>query len=135
MDREEFFRLKKIQSKKKRDTAVKEQEDKLKREKEEAEYEAKYADTGEREKKQDEEVGMDLLQEKDEDGAFFSLFLCACPLLSPHPLTDACRAQLTTLLHSHFLSALPFQSSNLFAQSFPRNPTYFRFRLQPEISI
>jgi V-type H+-transporting ATPase subunit D len=69
MDREEFFRLKKIQSKKKRDTAVKEQEDKLKREKEEAEYEAKYAETGEREKKQDEEVGMDLLQEKDEDGA------------------------------------------------------------------
>lgn len=74
MDREEFFRLKKIQSKKKRDTAVKEKEDKEKREREEAEYDAKYAAGEEQEKKVEEEVGPNLLQEKDEDGLSLPLF-------------------------------------------------------------
>lgn len=72
MDREEFFRLKKIQSKKKRDTAAREKEDAEKRRVEEG---AKYGNGGggrggdaERVGSQPEPVG-DLLQDKDEDGA------------------------------------------------------------------
>ena len=66
MDREEFFRLKKIQGKKKKDTKEKELEEKKKRE----EKEAKEAG-GEKEKEKEVESQGDLLNEgKDDDGEF-----------------------------------------------------------------
>lgn len=58
MDREEFFRLKKIQSKKKRDTAAKELEDKQKRDRAEQEGERNVGVPAE---------SANLLQDKDDD--------------------------------------------------------------------
>lgn len=55
MDREEFFRLKKVQGKKKKDTALREAEAKDKREKMQ-------------EQGQSDEPGENLLQDKDDDG-------------------------------------------------------------------
>jgi hypothetical protein len=66
MDREEFFRLKKVQSKKKRDTAVRDAEAKEKRDAAEA---AGVAE----EEEEEEQGGENLLAEKDEDGEFLSL--------------------------------------------------------------
>lgn len=76
MDREEFFRLKKIQSKKKRDNAAREAEDTARRL---ADERAKYGDKGgERDTAGAGEGagegeggggGQDLLMERDEDGA------------------------------------------------------------------
>lgn len=63
MDREEFFRLKKVQSKKKRDTAARELEEKLKRDAKEA------AEEGIEEEEEEEKPSDNLLNEKDEDGA------------------------------------------------------------------
>ncbi|GAA6044739.1 hypothetical protein JCM8097_008720 [Rhodosporidiobolus ruineniae] len=68
MDREEFFRLKKIQSKKKRDTAAKEQEDKEKREAEEAAGASR--DNAGRKDDAGPEGAANLLQDKDEDVIF-----------------------------------------------------------------
>jgi len=67
MDREEFFRLKKIQGKKKKDTKEKELEEKKKRDaKEERERES-----GEKEEEKEVESQGDLLNEgKDDDGEF-----------------------------------------------------------------
>lgn len=71
MDREEFFRLKKIQSKKKRDNAAREKEDAAKRAAdEEAKYGSGAAGGG---GGGDEEGGGDLLNERDEDGASVAL--------------------------------------------------------------
>ncbi|GAA5897885.1 hypothetical protein JCM8208_003184 [Rhodotorula glutinis] len=68
MDREEFFRLKKIQSKKKRDNAAREKEDAAKRAAdEEAKYGSGAAGGG---GGGDEEGGGDLLNERDEDVIF-----------------------------------------------------------------
>ncbi|POY75166.1 hypothetical protein BMF94_1798 [Rhodotorula taiwanensis] len=61
MDREEFFRLKKIQSKKKRDTAAKELEDKQKRDRAEQEGERNVGVPAE---------SANLLQDKDDDIIF-----------------------------------------------------------------
>lgn len=55
MDREEFFRLKKVQGKKKKDTAERELEERKKREKMNEEGKS-------------HEPGENLLQEKDDDG-------------------------------------------------------------------
>lgn len=68
MDREEFFRLKKIQSKKKRDNAAREKEDAAKRA---ADEEAKYGSGagGGGGGGGSEEGAGDLLNERDEDGA------------------------------------------------------------------
>ncbi|GAA5872083.1 hypothetical protein JCM8547_003097 [Rhodosporidiobolus lusitaniae] len=63
MDREEFFRLKKIQSKKKRDTAAREKEDQDKRDAEEA-------GTAASESKALPEEPANLLAEKDDDVIF-----------------------------------------------------------------
>lgn len=74
MDREEFFRLKKIQSKKKRDTAAREVEDAEKRDAAEAK-----AEQG-REERRNRAAGggpaepVNLLQDKDEDSEFFPPF-------------------------------------------------------------
>jgi len=69
MDREEFFRLKKIQGKKKKDTKEKELEEKKKRE----EKEAKEAG-GEKEKEKEVKSQGDLLNEgKDDDGESLSI--------------------------------------------------------------
>lgn len=62
MDREEFFRLKKVQSKKKRDTAVRDAEAKEKRDAAEA--------AGLAEEEEENGQGENLLAEKDEDGEF-----------------------------------------------------------------
>ncbi|BGP16612.1 hypothetical protein JCM10213_000473 [Rhodosporidiobolus nylandii] len=65
MDREEFFRLKKIQSKKKRDTAAREAADNARREAEETE---RYGDGSKQ--NAGNEAAANLLQDKDEDVIF-----------------------------------------------------------------
>lgn len=64
MDREEFFRLKKVQGKKKRDTAQRELEEKAKREAAEA------VESGD--PQEEEEVTESLIKEKDDDGQLLS---------------------------------------------------------------
>lgn len=67
MDREEFFRLKKIQSKKKRDTAAREVEDAEKRDA----AEAKAEQGREERRNRGPAEPVNLLQDKDEDSELF----------------------------------------------------------------
>lgn len=71
MDREEFFRLKKIQSKKKRDTAAREVEDAEKRDA----AEAKAEQGREERRNRGPAEPVNLLQDKDEDSESFPRFL------------------------------------------------------------
>lgn len=73
MDREEFFRLKKIQSKKKRDTAAREVEDAEKRDAAEAKAEQGREDRRNRAAGGGPAEPVNLLQDKDEDSEFFPL--------------------------------------------------------------
>jgi hypothetical protein len=104
MDREEFFRLKKIQSKKKRDTAAREVEDAEKRDAAEAK-----AEQGREERRNREPAEpVNLLQDKDEDSELF--FLHPSTSLTGSTASHRGRNILTVLLTSLF--SYPLQSSS-----------------------
>jgi V-type H+-transporting ATPase subunit D len=67
MDREEFFRLKKIQGKKKKDTKEKEDEEKRKRDEKENDGSSQGG-------RQEEATGDLLNADKDEDGEYYHAF-------------------------------------------------------------
>ncbi|BGP40489.1 H(+)-transporting V1 sector ATPase subunit D [Rhodotorula kratochvilovae] len=70
MDREEFFRLKKIQSKKKRDTAAREVEDAAKRKADDAARDGDVGAVGGANASAGETATQDLLMDRDEDVIF-----------------------------------------------------------------